>query len=391
MSIVKKKKLENMLSAAFDGPEFRKALDVVESSSANNNDDDITRNNNNSTPSSIDGEKFSALSPSPPNNGGLNNNISWNSVSSSRPSSSELSEVTFDDYQNFEYFAAISESPISLENEYFNNNRTNTTINNNVNNNSNNSSNNNNQTKGSNNMSNNNNIPEKGFSNNGNIVGNNSSAGANLEKSASLRVHALNVKLKEYEAPKLTEVYGFVGWMLSWLALAVFFLWAFLPEEVWRQFGVTYYPNKYWALAIPAYLLMSYFFLCIVHVGIALMRTPGFSSASLISDEFTREARDFSRLAKSAKSTVGTPEIYDIPLSVTNRLIYSRGGKNDSGYKSTRYRYRFGQSRSARKSQSKHSDLHPTLKQYNINDASNNAPSSIFPTGLQRIRSLPTQ
>jgi phosphatidylinositol N-acetylglucosaminyltransferase subunit P len=272
--------------------------------------------------------------------------------------------------------------------EYFNNNRTNTSPSN-VNNNNNNSS--VNQNKSSNNISNNNIIPEKGLSNNINNVGNNNSTGANLEKPASLRVHALNVKLKEYEAPKLTEVYGFVGWMLSWLALAVFFLWAFLPEEIWKQFGVTYYPNKYWALALPAYLLMSYFFLCIIHVGIALVRTPPFSSASLISDEFTREARDFSRLAKSAKSTVGTPEIYDIPLSVTNRLIYSRGGKNSSGYKSTRYRYRFGQSRSSRKSHSKHSDLHPTAKQYNINDASNNTPSSIFPTGLQRIRSLPTQ
>ena len=80
-----------------------------------------------------------------------------------------------------------------------------------------------------------------------------------------------------------------------------------------------------------------------------------------------------------------------IPLSVTNRLIYSRRGKSSSGYKSTRYRYRFGQSRSARNSHSKYSDLHPTVKQYNINDASNNTPSSIFPTGLQRIRSLPTQ
>ena len=308
--------------------------------------------------------------PSPPNDD--------NDINFSRPSSGEL---TFDDYQNFEYFEATSQSPISLEQEYYNN-ISNTNINNIDMNNSHKNNSNNNLSQTSHNSSNSN-LSEMNFSSN--INANGSSA----EKGSSLRVHALNGKLREYESPKLTEVYGFVGWMVSWLALFIFLLWAFLPEEYWNDFGVTYYPNRYWALAIPAYLLMSYFFLCIVHVGIALMRTPAFSSAALISDEFTREARDFTRLAKSSKSTVGTPEIYDIPLSVTNRLIYSKRGKLESGYKNTRYRYRFGQSRSAMKSR-----RGVAMKQ-NGNNNKNMSPtasSSIFPTdGLQRIRSLPTR
>ena len=110
------------------------------------------------------------------------------------------------------------------------------------------------------------------------------------------------------------------------------------------------------------------------------MHTPAFSSASLISDEFTREPRDFARLAKSSKSIVGTPEIYDIPLSVTNRLLYSRHGKNEGTYKTTRYRYRFGQSRG----------VMSTSKGASVKNEKKHV-SSVFPTSLQRIKSLPTR
>jgi phosphatidylinositol glycan class P protein len=40
------------------------------------------------------------------------------------------------------------------------------------------------------------------------------------------------------------EVYGFVGWIASFVAAAVFGLWAWLPESALHAMGVTYYPNK---------------------------------------------------------------------------------------------------------------------------------------------------
>eukprot|EP00944_MAST-04C_sp_MAST-4C-sp1_P013939 g13939.t1 len=272
-----------------------------------------------------------------------------NGLNVSRASSAEL---TFDDYQNFEYFEA-TESPVSPGTENY-----------------------------------------KGTSDGASAAGN-KKAGTILEhrngtkvingnavsdNRSSLRVHTLSGKLRQYESPKLTEVYGFVGWMISWFALLIFLLWAFFPEQYWNNVGVTYYPNRYWALAIPAYLIMSYLFLCVIHVGIALMHTPAFSSASLISDEFTREPRDFARLAKSSKSIVGTPEIYDIPLSVTNRLLYSRHGKNEGTYKNTRYRYRFGQSRG----------VMSTSKVASVKNEKKHV-VSVFPASLQRIKSLPTR
>ena len=34
------------------------------------------------------------------------------------------------------------------------------------------------------------------------------------------------------------------------LCYAVFLLWAYLPEHVLHDLGVTYYPSKYWAVAV---------------------------------------------------------------------------------------------------------------------------------------------
>ena len=67
-------------------------------------------------------------------------------------------------------------------------------------------------------------------------------------------------KLREYEQPKLTEVYGFVYWLTSGLALIIFLLWA----QCQRKFGmirVTYYPSCYWAIAVLAQVVILTFHL----------------------------------------------------------------------------------------------------------------------------------
>lgn len=52
------------------------------------------------------------------------------------------------------------------------------------------------------------------------------------------------------------EVYGFVAWVTSGVLYLLYLSWAFLPNE-WLEFiGITYYPDKYWALAVPTWLCM---------------------------------------------------------------------------------------------------------------------------------------
>ncbi|KAL3516758.1 hypothetical protein ACH5RR_023660 [Cinchona calisaya] len=57
--------------------------------------------------------------------------------------------------------------------------------------------------------------------------------------------------------PKPSEVYGFVGSISTVVATVIFLVWAYVPDN-WLHFvGIFYYPSSYWALAVPAYLMVT--------------------------------------------------------------------------------------------------------------------------------------
>lgn len=37
----------------------------------------------------------------------------------------------------------------------------------------------------------------------------------------------------------------------------LFILWAFTPEDILHRHGITYYPSKYWAIAVPTWLCVT--------------------------------------------------------------------------------------------------------------------------------------
>jgi hypothetical protein len=85
---------------------------------------------------------------------------------------------------------------------------------------------------------------------------------------------------KPFPTAKSTEVYGFVLWILSMvcfsqlelpqthpdLVLVLYVLWAFIPDEILVAMGVTYYPDKYWAIAIPSFVCMFVLFVFALYV-----------------------------------------------------------------------------------------------------------------------------
>lgn len=64
------------------------------------------------------------------------------------------------------------------------------------------------------------------------------------------------------------EVNGFVGWLASFAAFFAYCCWALCSTEQLNQLGVTYYPDRYWALALPVMLLVA---LAIVFFGYAFI------------------------------------------------------------------------------------------------------------------------
>jgi len=61
------------------------------------------------------------------------------------------------------------------------------------------------------------------------------------------------------------EYYGFGLYLASSAAFAVYLLWSYLPSPFLHQLGIHYYPNRWWALAVPAWLVIN-----IVYIYVAL-------------------------------------------------------------------------------------------------------------------------
>jgi phosphatidylinositol glycan class P protein len=66
------------------------------------------------------------------------------------------------------------------------------------------------------------------------------------------------------------EYYGFVLYLFSSLAFLMYLLWSYLPSPFLHALGIYYYPNRWWSLAIPAWLVML---LVWIYVALAAYNT----------------------------------------------------------------------------------------------------------------------
>ncbi|EMC97380.1 hypothetical protein BAUCODRAFT_68503 [Baudoinia panamericana UAMH 10762] len=66
------------------------------------------------------------------------------------------------------------------------------------------------------------------------------------------------------------EYYGFTLYLTSSLAFLLYLLWSFLPSAILHQLGIHYYPDRWWALAIPAWTVMLVFY---IYIALAAYNT----------------------------------------------------------------------------------------------------------------------
>ncbi|XP_066350454.1 phosphatidylinositol N-acetylglucosaminyltransferase subunit P-like [Miscanthus floridulus] len=118
--------------------------------------------------------------------------------------------------------------------------------------------------------------------------------------------------------PKPSEVYGFVGSITTVIATAVYLAWAYTPEPVLRSVGITYYPSKYWALAVPSFLIVAVVLSMGIYMGLNFVATPPPTSCGTIFDENSGERTTFS----PAIEEMPIEPISDISIDQINNLMF---------------------------------------------------------------------
>ena len=125
-------------------------------------------------------------------------------------------------------------------------------------------------------------------------------------------------------------VYAFVGWVSSVCGYILFLVWAFAPESVLHDvIGVTYYPSRYYALALPSYLMVVYVFVGTLYIGLNLISTLDPDDMYTVRDEHSRPAPASFIVCNQKNNSSGgggggLPDIGDIdPCQVSKLLYYS--------------------------------------------------------------------
>lgn len=87
----------------------------------------------------------------------------------------------------------------------------------------------------------------------------------------------------EHDATR--SIYAFVGWVGSYVFLVCYLGWAFLPARILHKMGITYYPSRFYAVAIPAYCLVVYILVVVGYIGFNMMNTPEPEDLITVRDE----------------------------------------------------------------------------------------------------------
>ncbi|XP_060831963.1 phosphatidylinositol N-acetylglucosaminyltransferase subunit P [Bombus pascuorum] len=111
------------------------------------------------------------------------------------------------------------------------------------------------------------------------------------------------------------SVYGYALYIGSNMLFLLFLVWALIPDQILHNLGLTYWPSKYWAVAIPIWALTALAtFAFIIYPAINLSMTPDINDITTITDKHSRPK----------KETVpgGIPSVYDIPITEVCRKLY---------------------------------------------------------------------
>ncbi|GAB6026347.1 hypothetical protein CHUAL_012551 [Chamberlinius hualienensis] len=157
-----------------------------------------------------------------------------------------------------------------------------------------------------------------------------------VTKKLSVKTNILNINLSANEPRQLRTnsetkmsdnspaptpsrgIYGFVLFLGCVLCAILYLLWAYIPLNWMESVGITYLPQKYWAVAIPVYFTVGVLlFGCCFYPGLCLLNVKPLNSMDLITDEFKPSV-------KSTVSEKAIPPIADISLKDVCKVLHNK-------------------------------------------------------------------
>ncbi|KAF2637699.1 PIG-P-domain-containing protein, partial [Massarina eburnea CBS 473.64] len=137
-----------------------------------------------------------------------------------------------------------------------------------------------------------------------------STPGSTSTNLASITKSARHAPTVPRASPKIPtyEYYGFAMYVTSSAAFLLYIVWAYVPAPMLHQMGIHYYPNRWWALAVPCWLsvLVVYIYFALASYNTTRLTLP-LSSCENIVDETGHVAIVDRRTGKIARKDAPDP------------------------------------------------------------------------------------
>lgn len=124
----------------------------------------------------------------------------------------------------------------------------------------------------------------------------------------------------------MIAVYAFVAWISTVFAYGIFVFWATMPAAVLHKMGITYYPSRYYAIALPAYALVFWILLIFSYIGWNMFHTYDVEDMRTVEDGQGRVAPNHLVRSNSNKRGVCVPDIGDMEPSAVSVTLFSSSG-----------------------------------------------------------------
>lgn len=109
--------------------------------------------------------------------------------------------------------------------------------------------------------------------------------------------------------------YGFALYLASKTAFVVYLAWAFIPSQWLSAIGLTYLPQKYWAIAIPIWVCCVIMVIILLYPAINMLLVPPMNDPRILTDSFARPPISEIRPG-------GIPTVSDLDLSEVCKKLY---------------------------------------------------------------------